>query len=45
MPRPRARKVYVWSDYIYPDVIDSFQKETGLEIELSKFGSNDELFN
>ncbi|WP_222183886.1 extracellular solute-binding protein [Geminicoccus harenae] len=38
-------KVYAWSDYVYQDMIDSFQKETGLDIELSKFGSNDELFN
>jgi len=38
-------KVYAWSDYIYQDMIDSFKKETGLEVELSKYGSNDEVFN
>lgn len=38
-------KIYAWSDYIYQDMIDSFQKETGLQVELSKYGSNDEVFN
>jgi spermidine/putrescine transport system substrate-binding protein len=38
-------KVYAWSDYIYQDMIESFKKETGLDIELSKYGSNDEVFN
>jgi spermidine/putrescine transport system substrate-binding protein len=37
--------VFTWSDYVYQDMIDGFEKETGIKVNLSKYGSNDEVFN
>lgn len=37
--------IYAWSDYIYQDMIDSFQKATGIKVNLSVYGSNDEVLN
>ena len=35
--------VYNWSDYIDPDVIESFQKETGITVKYDVFDSNEVL--
>ncbi|RMD61344.1 MAG: extracellular solute-binding protein [Alphaproteobacteria bacterium] len=35
--------VYAWSDYIWPEMIEPFEKKTGIKVNLSKYGSNDEL--
>ena len=35
--------VYAWSDYVWPEQIKSFEKATGIKVNLSKYGSNDEV--
>jgi len=37
--------LYAWSDYIYQDMMDAFTKETGIKVNLSVYGSNDEVLN
>jgi spermidine/putrescine transport system substrate-binding protein len=37
--------LYSWSDYVYPEMIESFQKATGIMVNLSTYGSNDEVLN
>lgn len=37
--------LYSWSDYIYPEMIASFEAETGIKVNLSTYGSNDEVLN
>ena len=31
--------VYAWSDYIWPEHMESFEKKTGIKVNLSKYGS------
>ncbi len=35
---------YNWTDYIAPDTIPNFQKETGIKVTYDNYSSNDELF-
>lgn len=35
-------KVLAWVDYIQPNIAEAFEAETGVAIELTTFGSNDE---
>jgi spermidine/putrescine transport system substrate-binding protein len=35
-------KVYAWQDYIQPDIAEKFEKDTGIKLELTTYGSNDE---
>jgi len=37
--------LYTWSDYVYPDMIESFESTTGIKLNLSTYGSNDEVLN
>lgn len=37
--------VFSWSDYVYPEMIDQFQKETGIKVNLAVYGSNDEVLS
>ncbi|NJK71986.1 MAG: extracellular solute-binding protein [Synechococcaceae cyanobacterium SM2_3_60] len=37
--------LYTWSDYVYPEMIQSFEAETGIKVNLSTYGSNDEVLN
>jgi len=37
--------LYSWSDYVYPEMIESFEAETGIKLNLSTYGSNDEVLN
>jgi putrescine transport system substrate-binding protein len=39
----RTVNVYNWSDYIAPSVIETFTKETGIEVRYDTFDSNDTL--
>jgi putrescine transport system substrate-binding protein len=39
----RVVNVYNWSDYIHPDVVESFTKETGIAVRYDTFDSNDTL--
>ena len=35
-------KVLAWQDYIQPNIAEKFQADTGITLELTTFGSNDE---
>lgn len=35
-------KVLAWVDYIQPNIQEQFEKDTGIKLELTTFGSNDE---
>ncbi|QOL80934.1 extracellular solute-binding protein [Pseudooceanicola spongiae] len=35
-------KVLAWQDYIQPNIAEKFEAETGIKLELTTFGSNDE---
>ena len=37
-----AVKVLAWGDYIQPNIAEKFEKDTGIKLELTTFGSNDE---
>jgi len=39
----RTVKVYNWSDYVEPSVIEAFSKETGIKVKYDTFDSNDTL--
>ena len=34
--------VFAWGDYVQDNMIEKFQKDTGITVNLSTFGSNDE---
>ncbi|WP_115718674.1 extracellular solute-binding protein [Gallaecimonas mangrovi] len=36
--------LYVWSEYIPQDVIDNFTKETGIEVNVTTYESNEAMF-
>lgn len=36
--------IYIWSNEIPPSVIDLFERETGIDVHVSYFGSNEELY-
>ncbi|MEL6317671.1 MAG: extracellular solute-binding protein, partial [Pseudomonadota bacterium] len=35
-------KVFAWQDYVQPNIAEKFEKDTGIKLELTTFGSNDE---
>lgn len=35
-------KVLAWQDYVQPNIAEKFEKDTGIRLELTTFGSNDE---
>lgn len=35
-------KIFAWQDYIQPNIAEKFEAETGIKLELTTFGSNDE---
>lgn len=35
-------KVFAWQDYVQPNIIEAFEAETGIKLELTTYGSNDE---
>ncbi len=35
-------KVFAWQDYVQPNIAEKFEKETGIKLELTTYGSNDE---
>ncbi|MEG2571229.1 MAG: extracellular solute-binding protein, partial [Clostridia bacterium] len=37
-------RVYNWGDYIGPDVISDFEKETGIKVEYSMFETNEQMY-
>jgi putrescine transport system substrate-binding protein len=46
-PAPAAEEkqlnLYIWNDYLAEDTIANFEKETGIKVSVSNFGSNEEL--
>jgi putrescine transport system substrate-binding protein len=40
---PKELNLYIWNDYLAPDTIENFQKETGIKVTVSNYGSNEEL--
>lgn len=37
--------LYAWADYITDEMIEAFQKDTGIKVNLTTYGSNDEALN
>ncbi len=35
--------LYIWNDYLAEDTIENFEKETGIRVSVSNYGSNEEL--
>ncbi len=35
-------KVFAWQDYIQPNIVEKFEASTGIKLELTTYGSNDE---
>ena len=35
--------LYIWSDYFAEDTISNFEKQTGIQVDVSNYGSNEEL--
>ncbi len=40
---PKELNLYIWNDYLAPDTIENFTKETGIKVAVSNYGSNEEL--
>ncbi len=38
-----ALNLYIWNDYLADDTIANFEKETGIKVSASNYGSNEEL--
>jgi putrescine transport system substrate-binding protein len=39
----RLLNLYIWSDYLAEDTISNFEKQTGIRVDVSNYGSNEEL--
>jgi putrescine transport system substrate-binding protein len=39
----KALNLYIWNDYLADDTIANFEKETGIKVAVSNYGSNEEL--
>jgi putrescine transport system substrate-binding protein len=42
-PQPKVLNLYIWSDYLAPDTIASFEKLTGVKVHVSYFETNETL--
>lgn len=42
-PEPKVLNLYIWNDYLAPDTVSNFEKETGIRVSVSNYGSNEEL--
>jgi spermidine/putrescine-binding protein len=42
-PEEKVLNVYNWSDYIAPDTLANFEKETGIKVQYDVFDSNEIL--
>lgn len=42
-PEEKVLNLYIWNDYLAPDTISNFEKETGIKVSVSNYGSNEEL--
>lgn len=39
----RKLNLYIWNDYLAADTLANFEKETGIKVTVSNYGSNEEL--
>ena len=39
----KVLNLYIWNDYLADDTIANFEKETGIKVSVSNYGSNEEL--
>jgi putrescine transport system substrate-binding protein len=39
----KVLNLYIWNDYLAEDTIANFEKETGIKVSMSNYGSNEEL--
>jgi putrescine transport system substrate-binding protein len=39
----KVLNLYIWNDYLAEDTIPNFEKETGIKVSVSNYGSNEEL--
>jgi putrescine transport system substrate-binding protein len=39
----KVLNLYIWNDYLADDTIPNFEKETGIKVMVSNYGSNEEL--
>lgn len=39
----KVLNLYIWNDYLAEDTIPNFEKETGIKVAVSNYGSNEEL--
>ena len=42
-PEEKVLNLYIWNDYLAPDTVANFEKETGIKVSVSYYGSNEEL--
>src|SRR5487761_2739142 len=40
---PKVLNLYIWSDYLAPDTLANFEKETGIKVRVSYFDTNETL--
>jgi putrescine transport system substrate-binding protein len=39
----KVLNLYIWNDYLAEDTVPNFEKETGIKVTVSNYGSNEEL--
>lgn len=39
----KALNLYIWNDYLAPDTVAGFEKETGIQVSVTNYASNEEL--
>jgi putrescine transport system substrate-binding protein len=39
----KVLNLYIWNDYLAEDTVANFEKETGIKVSVSNYGSNEEL--
>ena len=42
-PNPKVLNLYIWSDYLAPDTIATFEMQTGIKVHVSYFETNETL--
>jgi putrescine transport system substrate-binding protein len=42
-PEEKVLNLYIWNDYLAEDTIANFEKESGIKVSVTNFGSNEEL--
>jgi putrescine transport system substrate-binding protein len=43
LDQDKVLNLYIWNDYLADDTIANFEKETGIKVSVSNYGSNEEL--